>query len=68
MKRFNKIMGTFVKTVLKLEKLEDKNINAKIAVDGQINELNRESIILKEEADMASITAGKIRDFYSVEK
>ena len=67
MKAFNKIMGSFKKTVTKLEALEDRNLMSKIRVDNTINELTEASERLEQEADMAARTAAKIRAFYEVD-
>lgn len=67
MKAFNKIMGSFTKTVKKLEELEEKNISKKIAVDYKINTLAEKAEALENEATMAALTAEKIRKFYEVD-
>lgn len=67
MRSFNKIMGSFTKTVKKLEELEEKNISKKIAVDYKINTLAEKAEALENEATMAALTAEKIRKFYEVD-
>ena len=67
MKSFNRIMGSFKKTVAKLEKLEEMNINSKIKIDAQINEMSATSDALMQEAAIAAKTADKIRKFYEVD-
>jgi hypothetical protein len=65
MEKFNSIMSVFTKTVAKLEKLEDSNIEKKIVIDSKINELEYDSMELRMEAEMANTTAAKIREFYN---
>jgi len=67
MKSFNKIMESFKRTVEKLEKLEDANLNSKFKLDAEINEMAFASDKLKEEAEIAARTAEKLRAFYEAD-
>ena len=59
-------MSALIIAADKLDKLQDSNINAKINIDKEINTLSTESDDLKAEADMAAITAFKIRSLFKV--
>ena len=67
MKSFNKIMSVFTGTIAKLDKLSEKNIEKKIAIDDTINQLCMQSEALLEEAMMADRTAMKLKEFMGVE-
>ena len=67
MKAFNKIMGSFRKTVDKLEKLEQAKLDEKLAADARINYLTGVAEEAMQESDMAGRTAAKIRAFYEVD-
>jgi hypothetical protein len=66
MKSFNKIMNVFTKVVDDLDTLEDKNINKKVKLDSKINKLQTKGVELRMEAEMAAVTANKIREFYEI--
>ena len=64
MKKYNKIVGTFKKTIAKLEKLnkecvvKDKELHTKIGV------LEQERRMVVSEGDQASITADKLKAIF----
>ena len=62
MKRFNKIVSTFKKTITKLETLESACNNRVEAIETQIVSLNTEKTDQKAEGRAAANTAAKLKE------
>lgn len=64
MKKYNKIISTFTKTIKKLEELSKSCIAKDKELDNKISDLGYQKRMVVSEGNMASTTADKLKNLF----